>query len=682
MIFHKKRILLLLYLSSMITLLAYPGNIYAQYENAWMNIGSLHNWYSEIGCEVEHGWVGRQQYGLRWPAIYNDKDSQAAKALWIGCTNYTDENGDNYPFKVVHVGPRFTGAFEFFPQQFEMVSRFNPPWLDVDGANTYREFVEVDRIDQAMKPDRMLISVTNSAIGVTMTRRIQQFSHPRHDNYIIVDFTFTNTGNTDNDADIEMPNQTLEGLYFFTQYRWAVNAETRYVIGNGTGWGMNTMLDARGDGVKQDPPDENFRAQFAWHGNFPPFSGGYDNIGGPIWDPGTSSGYVGAADSVGRLGAAHFIGVVTIHADKSASDPSDDVCQPPSTLYMGSDIPITAASNSQYDKVQMEEEYSWMALGHMSPRHADAVYPDGDYWKADAKEDPALSSPGGYTACDGYGPYTLGPGESVNIVIAEAAAGLSRELCIEYGKQYKDGVIDAAQKNLYVSQSRDSLFQTFRRAIANYQSGYEQAQPVLPPSAFYVSGGGDQISLSWDVSDPTGIDGFEIYRAIGEYDSSYHLIAEVGPEVRSYGDSDLERGPGYYYYISSIGEDATGKIRSSRYYTQTFDPTNLKRPAGTSMDDIRIVPNPYNISADPNNLLFPGERDKLAFFNIPGDCDIQIYTEIGERVTTIEHRDGTGDEYWSCTTDSKQIVVSGIYIAVIIDNKTGDRKIEKFVIIR
>ena len=120
-------------------------------------------------------------------------------------------------------------------------------------------------------------------------------------------------GLTDDDPDIELPNQNLEGVYFFTQYRWAVNRETRYVIGNGTGWGMNTMLDTRGDGVKVDPPDENFRAQFAWHGNFPQFTT-YDNIGGPIWDPSNSSGYVGVADSVGRLGSAHFVGVVTIEA--------------------------------------------------------------------------------------------------------------------------------------------------------------------------------------------------------------------------------------------------------------------------------------------------------------------------------------------------------------------------------
>ena len=709
MIFYQKSIILFLCLLLITSFLLASKDCYAQYENVWMNVGSLHNWYSEIGCEVEEGWVLEQQYGLRWPAIYERLDMQAAKGFWMGCVDFTDENGFFWPYKVVHVGPRNSGTNEFFPIKFEMVSRFDLPYVYVDGNPTYREFVEIDRVDPTMKPDRMLISVTNSVLGITMTRKIMQFSHPYHDNYIVVDFTFENTGNVDNDEVIELPNQTLKDIYFFTQYRWAVCRQTRYVIGNGTGWGMNTMLDARGDGLKNDPPNEQFRAQFAWHGNFPPFTT-YDNIGGPIWDPSNSYGYVGAADTLGRLGAAQFIGVVTLHADRSPSNSSDDISQPSTTCYMGSDINITAKNEtSQFDLAVMTEQYQWMSSGHMAPRHADKVYPDGDYAKGDPTENPALSSPGGFSACDGYGPYTLKPGESVRIVIAEAAAGLSREKCIEIGRQYKKGTIDARTKNTWVLTGRDSLFQTFRRAIANFNADYELAQPLLPPGIFNVDGGGDRIALSWGADNIYGLTGFEVYRAKGRLDSTYQLIAELGAGERSFFDTALERGPSYYYYISAIGEPIQAipdlripavKLRSGRFYTQIYDPTTLKRPSveqGDTVrvysdsaqytermytDAIRIVPNPYNISADPNNMLFPGERDKLAFFNIPGDCDIQIFTELGELITTIEHRNGTGDEYWNCTTDSKQIIVSGVYIAVIKDRKTGKTELEKFIIIR
>jgi hypothetical protein len=661
----------------------------AQFTVKWMAVGSLHNWYSEIGSEIEHGNLKVQQCGMQWEGIYRYQDMQAAKAFWIGCKNFTDEKGVFYPYKVVHVGPRVTGANEFFPVKFEMYSRFEPPKTTVDLIDTYEKRVDNDGVDPTLKADRMILNITNNQIGITTTRKIMQFSHPYHDNYIICEYTFTNTGNVDDDPEIELPNQTLEDVYFFFQFRWAVCRETRYLIGNATGWGINLMLDARGDGVMPDPPNEQFRAQFGWHGKYPPFTQ-YDNLGAPIWNPAGSAGYIGAADTVGRLGSAQFIGVVTLHADRSATDPTDDPGQPSTTTYESSDAPNTS-QNDPYNVARMESEYGWMSKGHMSPRHAWKVEPSGNF--AEPTGDPALGTPGGFSACNGYGPYTLRPGESVHIVWAEAAAGLSREKCIEIGKQFKKGEISAKTKNEWVLSGRDSLFQTFRRAIANYQSGYNIQQPPKPPSVFRVNGGGDRIMLDWEVyeeNDPAR-KGFEIYRAKGQYDSTYQLIHQAGPDERSFNDTVLERGVSYFYYIVTTGDEIPADpalnipadiLRSSRYYTQTYDPTNLKRPAGESLSQIRVVPNPYNISADPNRLLFPGEGDKLAFYNIPGQCTIKIYTETGELIKTIEHTDGSGDAYWSCTTEYQQIVVSGVYLAVVTDHVTGQSQVVKFLIIR
>ncbi len=674
---------------SLAIILLFSSALLAQFAVKWMSVGSLHNWYSEIGSEIEHGNLKVQQCGMQWEAIYRYQDMQAAKALWIGSKNFTDEKGVFYPYKVVHVGPRVTGANEFFPIKFEMYSRFDPPKVMVDLVTSYEKRVENDGIDETMKPDRMIINVTNCQLGITMTRKIMQFSHPYHDNYIICDYVFTNTGNVDGDPEIELPNQTLEDVYFFFQFRWAVCRETRYLIGNATGWGINLMLDARGDGVMPDPPNENFRAQFGWHGKYPPFTL-YDNIGAPIWNPAGSAGYISAADTVGRLGAAQFIGVVTLHADRSATDPSDDFNQPSTTTYESSDAPNTS-QNDPYNIARMESEYGWMSKGHMSPRHAWKVEPSGNF--AEPTGDPALGTPGGFSACNGYGPYTLRPGESIHIVWAEAAAGLSREMCIEIGKQFKQGKISAKTKNEWVLSGRDSLFQTFRRAIANYKSGYNIQQPPKPPKTFMVNGGGDRIMLNWDVYEENepGRKGFEIYRAKGQYDSTYQLVYQAGPNERSFNDTNLERGVSYFYYIVTVGDEIPADpalniprsvLRSSRYYTQTYDLTNLKRPPGEQLSQIRVVPNPYNISADPNRLLFPGEGDKLAFYNIPGECTIKIYTETGELIKTIEHTDGSGDAYWFCTTDYQQIVVSGVYIAVVTDHKTGKSQIVKFLIIR
>jgi hypothetical protein len=784
----------------LLILVGFTSTSYAQYAIKWMSAGSLHNWYSEIGSEIEQGFVQRQQFGLQWPALYANQDIQAAKGFWIGAPNFTDQNGKVWPHKVVHVGPRVSGANEFFPKSFEMTSKFDPPFVTVDGDPSIDKDVANDEVDPGLFADRLIENKINTQLGVSITRRIFQFSQEYHDNYIVSEYIFKNTGNVDDDDDIELPANTLNGVYFYYQYRLAVCANTRYVIGNGTGWGMNTMIDSRGDGLQSDPDNpDNLRFQYVWHGKFPPFTT-YDNIGGPIW---SSAINVAAGDTVGRLGAAQFAGVVTLHADVSATDKSDDPLQPKTTSWEGSDDPLTS-QNDAFNETKMTAEYGWMSKGHRSPRHALQVEPSGLPGFLSPTGDPALGTPGGFSICNGYGPYTLAPGDSVRIVIAEVVSGISRELATSAGIQYKRGQISALQKNTIVFQGRDSLFQSIKRAAANFQSGYNIPEPPLPPKSFSVQGLSDKIALSWETYDEMGTDfsGFEIYRAVGKYDSTYYLIHEAGVNERSFDDFSAIRGLSYYYYIVSVGNESSnngggltpaGKLRSSRYYTQTYNQAILKRPPGEAaipakvigtkpgkfaittglndklqiaidgndpivvtlipvndslttgqvaaqinqafnlnvaanelnylriyspintedskvdiqpiandaystlglvvgesyrvipdkpMDRIRIVPNPYNISASKELGFGDLQANRLAFYDLPGRCNIKIYTELGELINTIEHTDGTGDDYWDSVTSSNQIVVSGIYIAVVENLDTGEKKILKFVIIR
>lgn len=679
---------------------------HAQFVKKWLSAGSLHNWYSEIGSECEVcGFVGRQQDGMRWPGVYRFTDMQAAKALWIGALNVTDDLGTNYAHRVVHVGPRVSGGGEFFPMRFDLISRLSPTAVYVDGALSEPEAAMVTEYsDPTIDADVMIVNEVNTLLGISMERKILQFTQEYHDNYHVFEYTFTNTGNTDDDAEIELPNQTLEGVYFFLQWRLSIAKETRYVIGNGTSWGLNAMLDTRGDGVKADPADENFRAQFVWHGKFPPFSA-YDNIGGPILPQALPAVNIAPTDTTGRLGASQFAGVVTLHVDTSPTDQTDDPSQPSTTSWIGSDDPYTSL-NDAFNPTKMEVEYGVMSSGHKSPRHADVVEPSGLPGFLNPVGDPSLGTPGGFTNANGYGPYTLAPGESVRIVVAEAAAGLSREANKAIGRAYKEsGANDSAPitfevhgqshtmtKNEWVFTSRDSLFQTFRRAIANYESGYTIPRAPAPPSILEVNGGGDRIRLIWSTHASESLpDSWEIYRAQGRYDSTYTLVHTASGGDTSFDDTTPIRGIDYYYYVVAVQgagqNDGTGltpsgrALRSSRYATQTYTPTRLKRPAGTALSEIRIVPNPFNIASSPF-VRFPDQTDKLAFFNIPGNCKIAIYTDLGELVDEIEHTDGSGDDFWDHTTSSRQVIASGVYIAVITDMDTGERIIKKFVIIR
>ncbi len=242
----------------------------------------------------------------------------------------------------------------------------------------------------------------------------------------------------------------------------------------------------------------------------------------------------------------------------------------------------------------MAEEYEFMSLGHQSPRHADLVVPSGDYATQTGPANVYSPFSGGTSYNFGYGPYTLQAGESINIVVAECAAGMSRDEQLRIGRLYKDGGITALEKNTEViNQGRDSLFKTFRNAITAFQSGWNVPQPPRPPVVFKVNSGVDRISLSWTLNfeDPFPPVEFKVYRALGSYDREYELIATLGAGATSYDDLSVIRGFQYYYHMTCVAESG---LESSRSFTQTYDPASLRRAPGKSLSEIRIVPNPYH----------------------------------------------------------------------------------------
>ncbi|MEO9886445.1 MAG: T9SS type A sorting domain-containing protein [Balneola sp.] len=680
----------------------------AQVEYRWLAAGSFHNFYSNFGSEIEQGFITEQQGGWQWPAIYPNQDAQAMKGFWLGADNFTDENGVNYPKRVVHVGPRVLGADEFFPVEFKTISKFPAPEVVVDGLVSFDKNVENDEIDPNMEEDRKIVTTVNSLLGITVQRTIRQFSQQYHDNYHVIEYIFTNTGNTDADEDIELPNQTVEGFIPFFLNRMAPVRDSRFYVGNATGWGQNTMNDRRGDGQVAGEA-ETFRAQFAWHGRFPDFRD-HDNIGAPIFAPPATGRYLAEDDTTGRLASYHFVGTVTLHADASVSDESDDPGQP-FTMAEEHNDDDRFFQNNAFDPVAMQSEYSLMTKGRNTTRHAFRVEPSGYSGFIEPTGDPKLSNNlGGFGYTYAYGPYTLGPGESVRIVIAEASAGISRELANETGAMFKQGGLTAKEKNEIVFQSRDSLFQTFNRAIANFDSDFSIPSPPEPPSSLTINSAGDGVELMWDYGDTSGLDGFQIYRASGRVDSTYRLLFETGPNEFSFVDGEAVRnenpalvelpipirGRDYFYYVvakaATNNNDNTGltptgsPLISNRYFSQSYAPARLLRKPGEAMAEIRVVPNPYNPNINDQYLLDQSGRDRIAFFEIPGICTIEIYTELGELVKTIEHENGSGDEFWDLRTDFRQRVVSGIYIARIInkdpnDDNFGETAIRKIVII-
>jgi len=667
-------------------------------ELKYMSVGSLHNWYSDLGCEIEvAGPAKTQQDGMQWPAIYTYMDIQAWKGMWIGAKNFGDPKIGFVTEKVVHVGPRVFGKGEVFPISFYMKSKYEEPLLQVKGTVSEGKPFTVDEVDPTMPWDREIVTVVGTQIGLTMTRRIFQFQNQYHENYIVNDYVYKNTGDIDGDpSTIERKDSTLNDVVVFFQYRLAPCELTRYVIGNPTGWGMNSTYDARGDGKTstiagwEKSGENQIRAQYVWHGKYPPFVD-YDNVGGPIWK---TALYIAAGDTTGRLGAPQFAGVATLHADKSSTDQNDDTNQPSTTKTFESDGNLQS-QNDAYNTTKMTDEYNFMTSGH-DTRHLDKI---GETNPIMPTKDPATSFQGGGSMGNGYGPYTIKYGDSIHIVFVEAVAGISNDKAIEVGRQYKADK-NALVKNTAFFTGKDSLFQTFKRAIANYQANWQSPEILKTPapvSSFSADAAARSVGLKWTLyneNDPD-ITGFEIYRAIGKVDSNYHKIAELDKGIRSYNDYSAPSSIDSYYYIVSVGQVfpgdlnlniPAGKLQSNRFYSQLYSPA-LPGPV-VVFNDFRVVPNPFISAANSTNLGTSGSDKRLSFYGIPDHHTLKIYTEYGELIKTFTDKDptftkGSKKIDWNqLNTDANQIIVSGIYIAVLHDGDSGETKIQKFVIIR
>ena len=761
----------------LLTLLS-AGEAQAQFRGFWLDIGSYQNVYSEGGSKQESA-PGIHE-GMLYPAILQGSGHGWARGFWIGVKNWTNERSQTFPYYVARVGPREPGIEFTTPVDTRIIARYEDTHVFVDGALAFERLAVVDEVDPGIAADRMLYNQFNLDVGVTVTRKVHAYVNQFHDNYHLIEYEYCNTGNIDDDEEIELPNQSLSDLYFYHMHRWRQNGQAAWQGSNGQAWGKFNMIDVVGDGHAEYPVD--FTAFYAWAG-FDPSVTEYNNLGSPLWRDQSQDWGVAPGDSVGRLSGGTWTGRLMLHIDQSASDETYVQCTPataatcqPHTLgFMDQDSPLAGVNESHENYYELGiltlENPARVTGGHSRqfPHYADRVEPSGAFWNpaTDASSGGGTVAQGGYAPTEALGPYSMAFGDCVYHAVVEAAAGLSIDAEIQVGRQYKrssgndtrllaydansDGAITEAPfdyslvglpvyqgngctncasrgsesltKNQWVMTARDSLFQTFFRARDLYEASnrltqYPIPEPPLPPVTFMIDGRPDGIDLAWEPHPAGGptIDHWEVWRTSGRtdnlLDADANGVFEVvnrpwGPELAngyqkitetnqtSFRDLTANRGTDYFYYVVAIGQGQPSDplaisgtpggvaLTSSRALTQSFLPVNLKRPAygatGT-VQDARIVPNPVNLGSR-DGVRF-AQEDRVAFFNIPPECTIKIFTEVGELVHTIEHTNGSGDELWNLTTESRQLLVSGIYIAVIEDLTNGDQAFLKFTVIR
>jgi hypothetical protein len=344
-----------------------------------------------------------------------------------------------------------------------------------------------------------------------------------------------------------------------------------------------------------------------------------------------------------------------------------------------------------------------------------------------------------------YGPYCINKSDEViRLVWALGVGGIGPDSARTMGARWRAGSMSPEAKNelvlggaftgsnidVWERGGRDSLFHTLERAYWNFLGKgvgpYNVTDPPPPPS-LVVTSGPDRIDLKWWYPDPsyykdpdTDVDDFlqwNVYRKLGERNIgspdesgttnpdqlNYNLIKEETSKGESdtlrLSDTDVARGQPYYYYVTAKdnGTQATAAnsispgimLESSQQANKIEFAAVAFKPAADNTENIRVVPNPYNVNSGSANYTGSAfDANKILFVNLPALCMIHIYTEAGELVKSIDHNTRNADHPWEQLTESGQYAKSGIYVAKITDatNEAGTTSypdaIVKFVIIR
>lgn len=641
-----------------------------------------------------------------WPQDYFRYSTIVFYSSGYAIGKWIDSTGAEHVKESTLEGPVSYNETE--PYGIKEYRKYEPPevWVFSEG-NTFRSSPTFNgTVDPTIPSDAMIEVRYKAYPGFDVLKRSYSYSNPNHDNYVIHYCRYKVTFDWDQDDEPDTDtNQTLEDVYFIIGYCFQT-AEGTYITysrwyeeGKDDWATYETYSPQVGNG-------RNLQISYCWDGDHPEITefeiGGreFDDTG----DPRFATGEEGATPlPSGEFISTAYGGFAALHVDSSPTNRIDDLAQPVSIV----------SSTNVYDLWDNEfpgytTVWDWAASGTKQTVEAQAGWPDD----ASAIE--------GEYPFQAFGPYDLQLGDSIVIVYAVGASGISRALAVEKGLEWRDwyrgiegATFDDAQKNALIATGKDSLFEIMDRALWTWNKNLDIPDP-LPAPDLTVTSGPNRIDLTWeDLSeegDPdTGVpdlDHYRIYRKRGEFlcdrpselradgiHLTWELIATVPKNQNSYIDTNVVRGEPYYYAVSAVDDGTQNteglfpgqKLESSKYANRSRIPAYAFEPGRSEASNVRIVPNPYITRAGEFN--FSGDDNRIIFVNLPPYCVLRIYTVTGDLVKTIRHETGSADESWDQVTESNQIVASGIYILQVDEAKDINHQpikgtIEKFVIVR
>ncbi len=604
----------------------------------------------------------------------------------------------------------------------ESFLRYNNPEYNVEQRDIGPIITDLGTVDPSKcigTSDQTVTVTTEYVNGIQLERRIIGWSQQFHDNYVIVDMTFTNTS-----------SEPVNGMYVALEE------------------GVFNMLRADGQSPKIATVDGHNNARW-FH-----YTGAKNTDSLRVFYQYSADDLTKAGDQMGqpltqqrgRLLQKDFTFLATLHASSSpytptpsfsgVIDPNDQDDQNQPSVALLANLQTANIQNYPVDPDQKNIYDFISGVAYASEDQTGADIRPGHYRKN--LDNLGLESGGGQpgisaqinsfeSMCVSYGPYNLQPGQQIRIIKASGIAGLSREKALEIGEQWLNGNLPdpmpdkpkglfpenfvfpsgATQNDLnkdkWLSTGIDSVYATVRRAEYNLKSGYNVPVEPPPPTTFEVIGTGQGIELNWSNTEAEQMDGFvgyRIMRKVSDLDTTfYQQIAtipatEIG-NTHTYIDENILFGAQYYYYVQAgvrIDDNDQNAFPSSRgkiiWTSRLWYPQNTfsfgKRTYQDDLNKVVMAPNPYNFN-DPLIKDYGWTSDRgILFFNLPPTVNIKIFTENGDLVKTIDHDEPitkTGSDYWNMTNENRQPVASGIYI-VVFQKPTGELSYKKLVVVR
>jgi len=580
------------------------------------------------------------------------------------------------------------------------VRRVRPPYVTVDHLALDREYRW--QTDPALKAD---IKASWEDIlpfwGLRTRGEIFGFSNPMHADYLIYRLTFKFTGETKRPIENPIPGDFFPAQKIRLWWPLALSfgpskAGEREVVG-GFSYEGEDDLDSW-VGIKSrlvtNARRDSLKIAYYWdttHSGISKYpNGSADDTGDPDRRNGT-------------LVSPQIPGYALLYAAKGAHDLSDDPAQPFSMPHAG----IVKDLWGRRD-FGLRDTYIGLDSRGKFPRDGKT-----EKWLTWASED---KGPMRFIT---VGPYELhldaaqSIQDSITVVYAIGVGSISRQKADSVGRAWFSKAITDQQKDDYMMTGVDSLCQVMDRAFWAYNRGMDIADPPPAPDLEVQSDADRNIvrwsypEASWFKDPDTGQDdwlAWRVYRKKGAayvYDpgdqysgESWKPIHETrNRNANEFIDTQVTRGVSYYYAVTAVdstrntdgllpGQDP--RLESSLYANRSTQPAIPFKAGLATSEKVRVVPNPATLAA--GGLGFPGAESRILFVNLPYKCKLNVFTETGDRINTIDHL-GTDQEVWEQRTDSNQYIVSGIYVLAVtnaedVDGRSLPDQFVKFIVVR